>query len=60
MFFKETRIKSLPFAVRDSRFPTYAALFRFPPLSFMPPVSYPSLRGTFPSRGRLRYENPLF
>ena len=47
MFFKETRIKSLPFAVRDSR-PTYAALFRFPHLSFIPPVPYPPLRGTFP------------
>ena len=29
------------------------ALFRFPHLSFMPPVPYPPLRGTFPSRGRL-------
>ncbi len=28
--------------------PTYAALFRFPHLSFMPPVPYPPLRGTFP------------
>ena len=60
MIFKETRIQSLSFAVRDSCFPTYAALFRFPPLSFMPPVPYPPLRGTFPSRGRRRYENTLF
>ena len=29
------------------------ALLRFPPLSFIPPVPYPPLRGTFPSRGRL-------
>ena len=48
-FFRETTIKSLSFAVSDSRFPpTYAALFRFPHLSFMPPVPYPPLRGTFP------------
>ena len=32
---------------------------RFPHLSFMPPVPYPPLRGTFPSRGRLRYENAI-
>ena len=50
MIFKETLIKSLSFAVRDSRFfpPTYAALFRFSHLSFMPPVPYPPLPGTFP------------
>ena len=60
MIFKETLIQSFSFAVRDSRSPTCAALFRFPHLSFMPPVPYPPLRGTFPSRGRLRYENPLF
>ena len=48
MIFKEALIKSFSFAVRDSRFPTYAALFRFPHLSFMPPVPYPPLRGTFP------------
>ena len=53
MIFKETLIKSLSFAVRDSRFPTCAALFRFPHLSFLPPVPYPPLRGTFPTRGRL-------
>ena len=54
MIFKGTLIQSLSFAVRDSRFPpTYAALFRFPHLSFIPPVPYPPLRGTFPSRGRL-------
>ncbi len=29
------------------------ALLRFPHLSFIPPLSYPPLRGTFPSRGRL-------
>ena len=29
------------------------ALLRFPHLSFIPPVPYPPLRGTFPSRGRL-------
>ena len=32
---------------------TCAALFRFPHLSFLPPVPYPPLWGTFPSRGRL-------
>ena len=48
MIFKETLIQSLSFAVTDSRFPTYAALFRFPHLSFIPPVPYPLLRGTFP------------
>ena len=63
MIFKETLIKSLSFAVRDSRFPHMCrALLRFPhmcrallrfPLSFIPPVPYPPLRGTFPSRGRL-------
>ena len=45
--------KSL-FAVRNSRFPhMYRASLRFPHLSFIPPVPYPPLRGTFPSRGRL-------
>ena len=29
------------------------ASLRFPHLSFIPPVPYPPLRGTFPSRGRL-------
>ena len=29
------------------------ALLRFPHLSFIPPVPYPPLRGTFPLRGRL-------
>ena len=29
------------------------ALLRFPHLSFIPPVPYSPLRGTFPSRGRL-------
>ena len=54
MIFKETRITSLPFAVRDSRSPHICrALLRFSHLSFMPPVPYPPLRGTFPSRGRL-------
>ena len=54
MIFKETLIKSLSFAVRDSRFPHIChALLRFPHLSFIPPVPYPPLRGTFPSRGRL-------
>ena len=49
MIFKETRIQSFSFAVRVSRFPpTYAALFHFPRLSFIPPVPYPPLRGTFP------------
>ena len=53
MIFKEALIKSLSFAVRDSRFPHICrALPRFPHLSFMPPVPYPPLRGTFPSRGR--------
>ncbi len=54
MIFKETLIKSLSFAVRVSRFPHMCrALLRFPHLSFMTPVPYPPLRGTFPSRGRL-------
>ena len=53
MIFKETLIQSLSFPVRVSRFPSYAALFRFPHLSFMPPVPYPPLPGTFPSRGKL-------
>ena len=54
MIFKETLIKSLSFAVRVSRFPHMCrALLRFPHLSFIPPVPYPPLRGTFPSRGRL-------
>ena len=53
MIFKETLIKSLSFAVRVSRFPHMCrALLRFPHLSFIPPVPYPPLRGTFPSRGR--------
>ena len=60
MIFKETRIKSLPFAVRDSRFPHICrALLRFPHLSFIPPVPYPPLRGTFPSRGRLTIRGNL-
>ena len=54
MIFKETLIKSLSFVVRVSRFPHMCrALLRFPHLSFIPPVPYPPLRGTFPSRGRL-------
>ena len=54
MIFKETLIKSLLFAVRVSRFSHMCrALLRFPHLSFMTPVPYPPLRGTFPSRGRL-------
>ena len=41
-------------AVRSSRFPYMCrALLRFPHLSFIPPVPYSPLRGTFPSRGRL-------
>ena len=36
------------------------ALLRFSHLSFLPPVLYPPLRGTFPSRGRLGNENTLF
>ena len=60
MIFNETLIQSLSFAIKDSRSPTYAALFRFPHLSFIPPVPYPPLRGTFPSRGRLTTrESPL-
>ena len=54
MIFKEPLIQSLSFAVRVSRFPHICrALLRFPHLSFIPPVPYPPLRGTFPSRGRL-------
>ena len=48
MIFKETLIQSFSFAVRVSRFPTYAALFRFSHLSFIPCLPYPPLRGTFP------------
>ena len=62
MILKEALIQSLSFAVRDSRFPHICrALLRFPHLSFMPPVPYPPLRGTFPSRGRLtiRGQHPL-
>ena len=62
MIFKEALIQSLSFAVRLLRFPhIYHALLRFPHLSFMPPVPYPPLRGTFPSRGRLtiRGQHPL-
>ena len=62
MIFKAALIQSLSFAVRDSRFPHMCrALLRFPHLSFMPPVPYPPLRGTFPSRGRLtiRGQHPL-
>ena len=44
----------MSFAVRSSRFPYMCrALLRFPHLSFIPPVPYPPLRGTFPLRGRL-------
>ena len=54
MIFKEALIKSLSFAVRVLRFAHICrALLRFPQLSFIPPVPYPPLRGTFPSRGRL-------
>ena len=46
--------KSLSFAARDLRFfHMRRAPLRFPHLSFLPPVPYPPLRGTFPSRGRL-------
>ena len=49
MIFKGTLIILLSFAVSDSRFPLICrALLRFPHLSFMPPVPYPPLRGTFP------------
>ena len=37
-----------------------AYLRRSPSLSFIPPVPYPPLRGAFPTRGRLRYEDTLF
>ena len=51
MIFKETLIKSLSFAFKDSRFPHMCrAPLRFPHLSFLPPVPYPPLRGTFPAR----------
>ena len=54
MIFKETLIQLLSFAIWVLRFPHICrALLRIPPLSFMPPVPYPPLRGTFPSRGRL-------
>ena len=53
MIFKEALIKLLPFAVTDSRFLHICrVLLDFPHLSFIPPVPYPPLRGTFPSRGR--------
>ena len=48
MILKEALIQSLSFAVRLSRFPHIChALLRFPHLSFMPPVPYPPLWGTF-------------
>ena len=37
-----------------------AYLSRFPSFSFMPPVPYPPLLGTFPSRGRQCVEDTLF
>ena len=44
MIFKETRIQSLSFAVRDSRSPHMCrAPLRFPHLSFIPLVPYPPL-----------------
>ena len=44
----------MSFAVRNSHFPHMCrASLRFPHLSFIPPLPYPPLRGTFPSRGRL-------
>ena len=50
--------KSLSFAAKDSRFPHICrALLRFPHLSFLPPVPYPPLRGTFPVRGLTIREN---
>ena len=53
MIFKETLIQSFSFAVRVSRFPpTYAALFRFPRLSFIPPVPYPLPKYRHPERSR--------
>ncbi len=61
MIFKETLIKSLSFAVWVLRFPHICrALLRFPHLSFIPPVPYPPLRGTFPARVGWRYENTLY
>ena len=49
MIFKEALITSLSFAVRDSRFSHMChAPLRFPHLSFMLPVPYPPLWGTFP------------
>ena len=40
--------------LRDTRFPHVCrAPLHFLQLSFIPPVPYPPLRGTFPSRGRL-------
>ncbi len=46
--------KSLSFAVRNSHFPHMCrAPLCMPHLSFIPPVPYPPLWGTFPSRGRL-------
>ena len=50
MIFQETLIQSFSFAaVRDSRFPHMCrALLRFLHLSFIPPVPYPPLQGTFP------------
>ena len=51
MIFKETLIKSLSFAVWVLRFPHMCRTpLRFPHLSFIPPVPYPPLRGTFPAR----------
>ena len=52
--------KSLSFAVRNSHFPHMCrAPLCMPHLSFIPPVPYPPLRGTFPSRGRLTIRGNL-
>ena len=41
----------------DRVLPYIARLRRSPSLFFIPLLPYPPLRGTFPLRGRLRYEN---
>ena len=46
-------------AAVDRVLPLMAYLRRSPPLFFIPLLPYPPLRGTFPSRGRLLYENTI-
>ena len=46
-------LASLEMTIRGRRYAHFPPLRRIAPLAFIPPVPYPPLRGTFPSRGRL-------